>query len=627
MSLPNAACPQRARRFRAVTLRAGIPSAAVSRRGLALASCVFSILLLASCANIKPHVPPSEGHISAPPKAPEPDKAIPPPARISTFVPPPRPSVPQQTYSVVVNEVPVKELLLALARDTKQNIDIHPGLQGLVSLNAINETLPAILDRISKQVNLRYRTESNTIIVSPDLPYVKTYRINYVNMARDTTSNIGVSGELAVSGGASGGAASGGAGTSGSSTKVTTTSKNDFWEELRNNIRAILNSTRLQSLTAEAKAERLAQVKQEQELRVRQLEAVSRAGQAAPGAAPAALSPSLVASVVSAPQSLQPDDVVVNSISGTVTVNATDMQHKLVQQHLDSIVNAMQRQVLIEATIVEVTLSDAYQGGIDWTRLAVSGGITFTQRLLSGFGAGLAQSGANFFQLGYTNPNSEVGNISATVKLLQEFGDTRVLSSPKLMALNNQTALLKVVDNIVYFEVSSSASQATTGGVLQTVATTAKTVAVGVVMSITAQINEDGRVLLTVRPTVTRLRPEQPFVADPNPVLAIPNLVPQIQVREMESVLQVGSSQTVILGGLMQDNARRSREQLPGADNLERAGELFRFRDERVSKTELVIFLRPTIVTNPTLDSDELRFFQRFLPRPETAPEKTGAAR
>jgi general secretion pathway protein D len=207
------------------------------------------------------------------------------------------------------------------------------------------------------------------------------------------------------------------------------------------------------------------------------------------------------------------------------------------------------------------------------------------------------------------------------LSLLEQFGRTRVLSSPKLMALNNQTALLKVVDNIVYFEVSSSASQATTGGVLQTIATTAKTVAVGVVMSVTPQINEDGRVLLTVRPTVTRLRPEQPFVNDPNPVLQVANPVPQIQVREMESVLQVGSAQTVILGGLMQDGVRRNRDQIPGADFVGALGELFRFRDESVSKTELVVFLRPTVIVNPSLDSDELRFFQRFLPQPDSPPQ------
>jgi MSHA biogenesis protein MshL len=155
-------------------------------------------------------------------------------------------------------------------------------------------------------------------------------------------------------------------------------------------------------------------------------------------------------------------------------------------------------------------------------------------------------------------------------------------------------------------------------------------------MGVTPQINEDGRVILTVRPTITRLRPEQRFVNDPNPSLCdnnrtncIANPVPQVQVREMESVLQVGSGQTVVLGGLMQDEVQRTREQIPGADNIGALGELFRFRSERAVKTELVVFLRPTIVNNPSLESDELKFLQRFLPKPEAPPqqpEKTGAA-
>jgi general secretion pathway protein D len=598
-------------------------------RGFALGVRQTALLIaaaLAGCAQFLPFVPTSEGHIDTRQVKAQPEQDIPAPVRVTPFVPPPRPAAPPQTYSVVVNEVPVKELLLALARDTKQNIDIHPTLSGLVSLNAINETLPAILERVSKQVNMRYRTEGNTIIVSPDTPYVKTYRVNYVNMTRDTTSSIGVSGELTVTGGGSSGgsggsgggggaSAGGGTGTSGSNTVVRTTSRNDFWEQLRDNIRSILNSTRLQSMTADARAERLALVKQEQELRVKQLEAASRAGQAAP-----ALATSLSGSTAAgAPQQspLLPDDVVVNPVAGTITVNATDQQHQLVQKHIDSIVNVMQRQVMIEATIVEVTLSNNYQAGIDWARISQSGGgLEFATTFR---GARLAT--APFATLVYNRNNARPGQLMFDLSLLEQFGRTRVLSSPKLMALNNQTALLKVVDNIVYFEVSSSASQATTGGVLQTIATTAKTVAVGVVMSVTPQINEDGRVLLTVRPTVTRLRPEQPFVNDPNPVLQVANPVPQIQVREMESVLQVGSAQTVILGGLMQDGVRRNRDQIPGADFVGALGELFRFRDESVSKTELVVFLRPTVIVNPSLDSDELRFFQRFLPQPDSPPQ------
>jgi general secretion pathway protein D len=144
-------------------------------------------------------------------------------------------------------------------------------------------------------------------------------------------------------------------------------------------------------------------------------------------------------------------------------------------------------------------------------------------------------------------------------------------------------------------------------------------VSVGVVMGVTPQINEDGRVTLTVRPTISRLLR---FTNDPNPSLCndtrtncVPNPVPEIQVREMESVLQVATGQTVILGGLMQDEATFNREQIPVIGNIKDVGELFRFRNERVRKTELVIFLRPIVITNPTLDSDELKFFQRFLPQ------------
>lgn len=615
---------------------AGQPRATTARFRSAphalLLACAAA-LALAGCAQFRPHVPPSQGHIAAPvAKASPAAAAIPPPARVTPLVPPPTAQIKPQTYSVVVNEVPVKELLLALARDTKQNIDIHPGLVGLVSLNAINETLPAILERISKQINLRYRTEGNTIIVSPDAPYVKTYRVNYVNMTRDTTSTIGASGEIST---ATGGSGSSGGSTSGSNTVVKSSSSNNFWDQLRDNIRSILNSTRLQNLSAEARAERMALVRQEQDLRVKQIEAASRAGAGAPNLAGATIS----APGRSSPQaSLVPDDVVVNAASGVITINATDTQHQLIQKHIDSVVSSVQRQVLIEATIVEVSLSDAYQGGIDWSRLAISGGLNITQTLLGGFSGAAVTAGAaagNALTIGYVNPATNLGNISGSVKLLQEFGNSRVLSSPKLMAMNNQTALLKVVDNIVYFEIQAQTTTSTTGPALTTFNTTAKTVAVGMVMGVTPQINEDGRVLLTVRPTISRLRPNQPFVNDPNPSLCdvnrlncVANPVPQVQVREMESVLQVGSGQTVILGGLMQDDTRGNREQIPGADKIGDAGELFRFRNESASKTELVIFLRPTIIPNPSLESDELKFFQRFLPQAQstTAPAPKAAA-
>ena len=164
------------------------------RAGVAFAMAV--LLACAGCA-YRPTIPPSEGHLdtaNVPPL--KPGEQILPPVTSNAYAPPPKPRIKTPTYSVVVHEVPVKELLLALARDTKENIDIHPGLQGLVSLNAIDETLPAILDRISRQVNMRYTVEGKTIVIGPDSPFLKTYKVAYVNMTRDTTSSISVSGQI-----------------------------------------------------------------------------------------------------------------------------------------------------------------------------------------------------------------------------------------------------------------------------------------------------------------------------------------------------------------------------------------------------------------------------------------------
>ncbi len=575
------------------------------------AALACSLMLLSGCGNVPTKIVPSEGHITPAPKV---AGEILPPVRTSSFaVPAPKPTLKPQTYSVVVNDVPVRELLLALARDTRQNIDIHPGLTGLVSINAINETLPAILDRVAKQVNMRIRQEGGVIVVQPDTPYLKTYRINYVNMERDSESRIGVSGAIATTTGAGAGAQ----GANQSQTSVITKSQNNFWELLRANIRSILAATRALTQSAEEKAARSEALRSQREERIAQAEAVARAGPAAT----ALFKEAFQARTPELPGDVS-QDIVVNPVAGTLSVLATERQHQLVQQHIDSVLSAVQRQVMIEATIVEVRLFDAYQAGVDWSRLPVTGGLSFVQSLLGGFGTGLNQSGTNSFQVGYVNPDSAVGNISGTIKLLQEFGNTRVLSSPKLMALNNQTALLKVVDNVVYFEVSSST---TTGQVLATttVNTTAKTVSVGVVMGVTPQISEDGRVTLTVRPTVSRVLR---FKDDPNPSLTIPNRVPEVQTREMESVLQVGTGQTVVLGGLMQDEVTQVREQIPGADSLGGViGEFFRFRDNRAVKTELVIFLRPTVITNPSLESDELKIFQRFLP--QAAHDNKGASR
>jgi general secretion pathway protein D len=352
---------------------------------------------------------------------------------------------------------------------------------------------------------------------------------------------------------------------------VDSKSQNNFWETLRTNIESILAASKALDESGDQRAPRAEAAKTDAK-----------------------------------------SEMVINAIAGTITVLGTEKQQTLIQQYLDSIASASQRQVLIEATIAEVQLSNNFQAGVDWSAIASGTGFSFRQQILGAPPVGAPPG----ITIGYLNPTSDLGNISATVRLLEQFGNTRVLSSPKLMAINNQAALLKVVDNIVYFEIESETQTVANAPSLTTFTTTPKTVPVGLVMSVLPQITEGAMVNLTVRPTISRVTR---FVADPNPALRtginpVSNLVPEIQVREMESMLQVGSGQTIVLGGLMQDNVRRNRDQVPGIGSVPRVGDAFAFRDEEVRKTELIVFLRPTVIANPSLDSEELQFFKRFLP-------------
>lgn len=578
---------------------------AVLKRPLLTGLTLSSLLLAGGC------VPPqafdtSPGHISQPTQTAE---LAPPPAPVKAApaLPPPRPSAPVPTYTVVVNDVPVKDLLFSIARDTQYNIDLHPGITGNVSLNAVQEPLPAILDRIARQANLRYEMNGRTVSILPDTPYVKTYTVNYVNVARNTTSSVGVAAQIASTGGSVGSSTGGSTGSTtstgnSSTTTVSSESNNDLWTVLADNIRTILAGTRAVTQSNEERAARLDAEKAARAERVSQAEAASKAGAGAANL--------FTAAFANQPIGDGKYDVAVNPVGGTITVLGTAKQQELVQQYLDRVMQSAQRQVLIEATIVEVSLKDQYRAGIDWSK-ALQGATGWSINTLGGGTNALADTLTPFVQATYTRSGSN--GFTAAIDLLESFGNTKVLSSPKLMALNNQTALLKVVDNLVYFNVKADTTTTANVGTTTTFTTTPQTVPVGIVMTMTPQINENGMVSLTVRPTISR---NVGFVRDPNPSIPadIPNQVPVIQVREMESLLQIRSGQTVILGGLIQDDSNNARDGLPVLSRPEGIGAVFGQHERINSQTELVIFLRPIVVSNPTLESDELRQFQRLLP-------------
>ncbi len=154
---------------------------AVLKRSVLTSLALTSLVLVGGC--VSPHAfDTSPGHISQPTQPATPIAPPPAPVKAAPALAPPRPSAPVPTYTVVVNDVPVKDLLFSIARDTQYNIDLYPGISGNVSLNAVQEPLPAILDRIARQANLRYEMNGRTVSIMPDTPYVKTYKVNYVNV-------------------------------------------------------------------------------------------------------------------------------------------------------------------------------------------------------------------------------------------------------------------------------------------------------------------------------------------------------------------------------------------------------------------------------------------------------------
>jgi general secretion pathway protein D len=507
--------------------------------------------LLIGCQGLAPEQRPiSTGHVGEKVPSTLAHSNIPAPVRRMSFVPKPVAAPPVETYTVVVNDVPVKELLFALARDAAINVDIYPDVSGLATLNAVDQSLEQILDRVASQLGLRYEFNGDNVSIQLDTPFVRIYRVDYVNLSRTSTTTSNVSTEIAsTSTDAEGG---GGGGGNNSTTTVTSSSEYPFWETLVDTVRNLVSG----SGTFDG---------------------------------------------------LDPEETVMaNPSNGLLMVRATGKQHEEVQRYLDEVKASSRRQVLIEATIVEVQLSDSYQAGIDWSTFTSGAALTATQAL-TGPNAVTNLVSAPFFSLDYTS-----GDLTASVTLLKQFGDTQVLSSPKIMALNNQTALLKVVENVIYFHVESDLVPATpTSPLVTSSTTTAKSVSVGVVMSVTPQINDADEVTLIVRPTISRVLN---FVNDPNPsLLDVQNLVPQIAVREMESVLRIGSGQLAVLGGLMQDEAQKKSDAVPWLSNSETFGELFTSRNNRFKKTELVIFLRPWVIQTPDVQAD-LEAFKPFLP-------------
>jgi general secretion pathway protein D len=450
-------------------------------------------------------------------------------------------------------------------------------------------------------------------------------------MSRDVSGTVSINTQIAsTSTSATGGASTSGGGNN-SNTSVKSAAKNDFWQSLEKNLKDILRES--DKILPEGSSETVIERSDQQ----------ATTGTGAQGGQPSSSrSGSQTTSLAGSPNpaSLQQQgntvikrttfreaaSIIVNPEAGVVVVRATSRQHEKVQEYLDLVLTSARRQVIIEATIAEVSLSDNYQQGINWQSLRTlrpgspgagfsaaqnPTGVPVPNPFTASSGSFATVSGTSpgafAFLLNYVAPGL---GLSSTLSLLETFGKVRVLSSPKISVLNNQTAMLKVVDNVVYFLIKND-STTTTTGTTNNFTSTPQSVSVGLVMSVTPQISENGSILLNVRPTISSLKGAGK--TDPTPGLAVANVVPEIQTREMESMLRLSDGEVAVMGGLMEDRINYNTNEIPGLGSVPIIGNFFSNRNDTTTKTELVIFLKPTIIRDPSINGD-YRSFRDQLP-------------
>jgi general secretion pathway protein D len=494
----------------------------------------------------------------------------------------------------VTDKVPLREVLLELARKADVNLELDPRISGGVIFTANRQPFSKVLNRLCNMAGLRYSIEDEFLRVEVDEPYFKNYSLDYLTQVRRARGEIGIATNVfsSIQGGGSAGRGTTSTGSNGdaingnnSTTKVETETQSNFWEDVSSNIETILSNTH-----------------SNRSLRVEN-------GDAKEQLVKEGLS-------VNKPFAL-------NKQAGLLNVFGTERQHKAIATYLERLRRKSNAQVLIEARIIEVELNENYTSGINW-RTLFSG----TTNAAARFGA--AAVGGPFATAvtatdGVVTLSLKDNDFAGILNFVRTFGTTRTLSSPRLTVLNNQPAVLKVARNEVYFTstIDTTPIVGSSGGspvaVSRTVNSTPNTVPVGFLMTVQPSINPDrDEVTLNLRPTVSFIvdRVEDPGIkiaaADAN-VPQVTSSIPVVAVREMDSVLTLRSGTVAVMGGLMQDSAGNLEKGVPFADDIPIFGNLVKSRSDDSKLSELVILLRATIADDgPAPDAADANVYHRY---------------
>lgn len=564
----------------------------------------LSVALLASCASPPPRpteVDPTiraevERAITAAPTAPAlPDQALLPPLRMELPSAAGRPMDPR--FDLSVNNAPAPQVFMAIASGTRYSMLLNPQVSGSVTVNLKDVTVHEALDALRELYGYDYRIDGTRIFVQPAGLQTKIYRVNYLVGQRRGTSDLRVqSGSLAdvpqapppfpvsVTSPAPGSSPGSTGGGGLDSTRITTEIVNDFWKDLRSALGAIVGSGEGRS-------------------------------------------------------------VVVTPQSGVVLVRAFPQELRAVERYLRETRVVVERQVMLEAKVIEVTLAEGFQSGINWTlfrthaspRGAIgqigndtqlgtsnSGIPLIGQGLTSDPAGGVLASGSTFaanagavFGLAF-----QTSNFAALLQFLDSQGTTQVLSSPRIATLNNQKAVLKVGTD-EFFVTNVSTVTTTTGTTTQQTPTvTVAPFFSGIMLDVTPQIDELGNITLHIHPSISEVTESRRVVDLGGTIPSITLPLAKSAVNETDTVVRVTDGNIVAIGGLMSFDVRDGRTGIPGVAD---SNVFLRNSDRQARKREIVILLKPTIIRNDASWGRDLRDtrerLERFIPaRPAQEP-------
>jgi MSHA biogenesis protein MshL len=433
-------------------------------------------------------------------------------------------------------------VLLAFSKESGENLVVDPDVTGTVTVDLYQVTLEQALDSILTPLGYTYRREGRVIRISKPRLQTKIFSLSYINTTRKGTKTMS----------ASHGTAAEGEKISGSESSVTGIDQLDPWAEIQEGLTALIFGTEKPEEVVKARTE----------------------------------------GPVTSLTSKDGKKLVISRMSGVILVRDYPEELHEIARFLEEVEGSVQRQVLIQIRVFEVTLKDEYQAGIRWDNIQqqlLTLDIS-TFRLAWDVGTGTTDATGI---LGITGASGTF-TLDKLVGALETQGKVNALSSPRVSTLNNQAAIVKITDQDVYFTSEISQAQVTT-----VTSVTPHVIDVGVILDVTPQIAPEGFIIMNIHPSISeKLRD----VDVPGSSGVGGTTFPLLTVRETDTVVKVRHGQTIVIAGLLKDRKEEERTGLPCLMNIPGLGHLFRFTEQKINKSELVILLTPTVMAGKTID-------------------------